>query len=113
MQELHRWDLTPEEAIQTQHALREQLILSWDDRPVTTVGGFDMSVREDCSRCALVMSRASRMRMVSRIYKPGEGSNGTSAKSNWVGIASVSGETSAASKVGAFPVPKVEGWTEL
>ena len=46
---LHNWDLTPEEAVRVQADLRDRLILSWDNRPVTTIGGVDVSVKTDPS----------------------------------------------------------------
>jgi deoxyribonuclease V len=46
---LHSWDLSPAEAAQVQAALRERLILVWDRRPVTTIGGVDISIKTDPS----------------------------------------------------------------
>lgn len=42
-QPLHPWTLDPEEAIRLQDHLRECLVLTWDDRPVKTIGGIDVS----------------------------------------------------------------------
>ena len=55
--ELHPWDLSPEEAAQVQKKLRERLILQWDDRPVATVGGVDISIKPETARAAIVAIR--------------------------------------------------------
>ena len=52
---LHAWDLSPEEATRIQSELRERLILTWDGRPVNTVGGVDVSISEETARCAIVV----------------------------------------------------------
>ena len=44
---LHSWDLSPAEAAQVQANLRERLILMWDQRPITTIGGVDISIKTD------------------------------------------------------------------
>ena len=44
---LHRWDLSPAEAAQVQANLRERLVLVWDRRPITTIGGVDISIKTD------------------------------------------------------------------
>jgi deoxyribonuclease V len=54
---LHSWDLTPDEAIALQRSLRDRVVLTWDDRPVTTVGGVDVSVKGDVARAAIVVFR--------------------------------------------------------
>lgn len=46
---LHTWDVTPEEAVRIQSELRNRLILAWDKRPVTTIGGVDISIKTDPS----------------------------------------------------------------
>ena len=46
---LHSWDLSPAEAAQVQANLRERLVLVWDRRPVTTIGGVDISIKTDPS----------------------------------------------------------------
>lgn len=53
--DLHRWDLTPEEAVQIQKDLRERLILKWDKRPLTTIGGVDISLQPETARAAIVV----------------------------------------------------------
>jgi deoxyribonuclease V len=57
LKNLHPWTLDPEEAIKVQSALRERLVLAWDDRPVTTVGGVDVDLEEDVARAAIVVLR--------------------------------------------------------
>jgi deoxyribonuclease V len=52
---LHAWDLTPGQAIEAQSRLRERLVLAWDGREVATVGGVDVSVKEDRSCAAIVV----------------------------------------------------------
>jgi len=54
---LHNWNLTPEEAIQVQKDLRDRLILTWDQRPVTTIAGVDVSVKTETARAAIVVLR--------------------------------------------------------
>jgi deoxyribonuclease V len=54
---LHNWNLTPAEAAQVQKDLRDRLVLSWDDRPVSTVAGVDISIKTETARAALVVLR--------------------------------------------------------
>lgn len=54
---LHRWDLSPQEAMSVQKELRERLILKWDKRPVSTIGGVDISIKTDTARAAIVVIR--------------------------------------------------------
>lgn len=54
---LHNWDLTPQEAASIQKELRERLVLLWDGRQVTSVGGVDISIRIESARAALVVLR--------------------------------------------------------
>ena len=44
---LHSWDLSPAEAARVQANLRERLVLVWDRRPVTTIGGVDIRIKTD------------------------------------------------------------------
>ena len=55
--DLHAWDPTPEEAIRLQADLRNHLILSWDNRPVTTISGVDISIKTETARAAIVLIR--------------------------------------------------------
>ena len=54
---LHDWDLTPAEAAQVQRDLRDRLVLHWDQRPIQTVGGVDISIKTETARAALVVIR--------------------------------------------------------
>lgn len=55
--DLHRWDLAPNEAVQIQKDLRERLILKWDKRNVSNIGGVDISIQPEVARAALVVIR--------------------------------------------------------
>ena len=52
---LHNWNLTPQEAMRIQTEFRERLVLRWDDRPVSTVGGVDVSIQGEFTRAAIVV----------------------------------------------------------
>jgi deoxyribonuclease V len=54
---LHSWDLAPEEAMRLQKEMRERLIPRWDGRPVTTIGGVDISIKTEAARAAIVVIR--------------------------------------------------------
>lgn len=54
---LHNWNLTPDEAARVQSELRSRLILTWDERPVTTIGGVDISIKTETARAAIVILR--------------------------------------------------------
>jgi len=54
---LHRWDLSPREAIRIQRALAGRLVLAWDGREVTSVAGVDVSVKAGRARAAIVVLR--------------------------------------------------------
>src|SRR5262245_47534553 len=54
---LHAWDLSPEEAARVQSDLRKRLILNWDNRPVNTIGGVDISIKTDVTHAAIVVIR--------------------------------------------------------
>lgn len=54
---LHNWNLTPEEAARVQKELRSRLILNWDARPVTMIGGVDISIKTETARAAIVVLR--------------------------------------------------------
>ncbi len=54
---LHRWDLSPREAIQIQRTLTGRLVLAWDGRKVTSVAGVDVSVKAGRARAAIVVLR--------------------------------------------------------
>ncbi len=54
---LHNWNLTPQEAARVQSELKSRLILKWDGRPVSTIGGVDISVKTETARAAIVVIR--------------------------------------------------------
>lgn len=54
---LHNWNLTPEEATRVQIDLRNRLVLTWDERPVATVAGVDVSIKPEIARAAIVVLR--------------------------------------------------------
>lgn len=54
---LHSWSLSPDEAIKVQAAMRDRLILTWDDRSVKTIAGVDVDLEEDIARAAIVVLR--------------------------------------------------------
>ena len=54
---LHNWNLTPEEAARVQTDLRDRLVLTWDQRPVTTIAGVDVSIKTEWARAAIVVLR--------------------------------------------------------
>lgn len=54
---LHSWDLSPEEAVRVQADLQNHLILHWDDRPVSTIAGVDISIKTEYARAAIVVIR--------------------------------------------------------
>lgn len=55
MKNLHSWDLSPEEAVRVQAELRERLIFKWDQRPVKSIGGVDISIKTETARAAIVI----------------------------------------------------------
>jgi deoxyribonuclease V len=57
IRKLHAWDLEPDAAARVQSELRERLVLAWDGRRVGTVGGVDMSLKEDKAHAAIVVLR--------------------------------------------------------
>jgi deoxyribonuclease V len=53
----HNWNLTPQEAVRIQAEMRQRLVLSWDNRPVETIGGVDVSIQAEHTRAAIVVLR--------------------------------------------------------
>ena len=53
----HSWDLSPKEAIRIQKEMRARLVLKWDGRPVSTIGGVDISIKSEAARAAIVIIR--------------------------------------------------------
>lgn len=54
---LHNWNLTPQEAVRIQIEFRSRLVLKWDGRPVSTIGGVDVSIKAEFARAAIVVLR--------------------------------------------------------
>jgi deoxyribonuclease V len=52
---LHAWDLSPKEAARVQAKLREQIVLAWDGRQISSIAGVDVSISEEMARCAIVV----------------------------------------------------------
>lgn len=52
---MHSWNLEPSEAIRIQSALRQGLLLAWDDRSVCTVAGADVSYKDDLAYAAITL----------------------------------------------------------
>ncbi len=52
---LHPWILDPGEAARIQAKLRDQLVLEWDSRPVKTVAGIDLGIKNELARAAIVV----------------------------------------------------------
>lgn len=57
VKKLHDWNLTPQEAMKVQAELRQRLILTWDGRNISSVGGVDVSIKEESARAAIVVLR--------------------------------------------------------
>lgn len=55
MKNLHSWNLAPDEAVRVQADLRDRLIFKWDQRPVKTIGGVDISIKTETARAAIVV----------------------------------------------------------
>lgn len=51
---MHTWDLKPKEAIALQKELASELILEFDGRRIDSIGGVDVSIRDDKAICAVV-----------------------------------------------------------
>ncbi len=64
---LHNWNLTPEEAAHVQTDLRNRIILTWDNRPVTTVAGVDVSVKTETARAAIVVLRYPELKPIEAV----------------------------------------------
>ena len=55
MRALHRWNLSPKEAVRLQRELAKRVVLAWDRRDVRSVAGIDVSVKDGLSRAAIVI----------------------------------------------------------
>ncbi len=63
---LHRWDVTPEEAVALQQQLRQQVILQADLGRVERVAGVDVSFRGERARAAVVVLSFPQLAVVER-----------------------------------------------
>lgn len=54
---LHPWNVNPQEAARIQSELRERLVLAWDNRDVSLVGGVDIGLTAELARAAIVVLR--------------------------------------------------------
>ncbi len=61
---LHRWDLTPAEAVALQQELRHKVRLEADPGPVRRVAGVDVSCRGEEARAAVVVLSFPELRRV-------------------------------------------------
>jgi deoxyribonuclease V len=52
---LHPWNVKPQEAARIQSELRERLVLAWDNRDVSLVGGVDIGLTAESARAAIVV----------------------------------------------------------
>ncbi len=57
IRKLHRWDVSPDEAVRLQEALRRQVVAENCLGEVTAVAGVDVSVRGEVARAAVVVLR--------------------------------------------------------
>lgn len=63
---LHRWDVTPEEAVALQQQLRRQVVLQADLGRVERVAGVDVSFRGGKARAAVVILSFPQLAVVER-----------------------------------------------
>ena len=61
---MHPWDLSTGEAARLQKEMRARLVLKWDGRPVSLVGGVDVSIKTEAARAAVVVLRFPDLRPV-------------------------------------------------
>ena len=54
---LHAWNLSAEEAIRIQTDLRQHILLHWDNRQVSSIGGVDISIKTETAHAAIVVIR--------------------------------------------------------
>lgn len=62
----HDWDVSPSEAIDIQEDLADRVEKEPIDRPVTTVAGLDVSVREDFVQAAVAVVRLEDHEVIDR-----------------------------------------------
>jgi len=64
---LHIWTLDPDEAIRLQQNLRQRLVLTWDDRPVITIGGVDVRYTDDSVGAAIAVFQYPGLALVGAV----------------------------------------------
>ena len=64
---LHPWSLTPAQAIALQNDLRRRLVLTWNERTVSTVGGVDVSIKGETARAVVVVFRYPDLAPISSV----------------------------------------------
>src|SRR5687768_15995350 len=64
---LHNWNLTPQEAMRVQADMRDRLVLRWDGRPVSTIGGVDVSIQTESTRAAIVILRYPELKPIEAV----------------------------------------------
>ena len=64
---LHPWKLDPDEAVRLQADLRDRLVLTWDRRPISSVGGVDVSFSAAQARAAIVVLRYPDLALLDEI----------------------------------------------
>jgi len=64
---LHRWDVSPAEAIRIQNELRQRVITTPQVGQVRTVAGVDVGVRDDRARAAVVVLSYPGLAVVEKI----------------------------------------------
>lgn len=57
MIDLHSWSLDPKQAVKIQAELCSRLVLTWDGREIATVGGIDVSIKDNLARAAIAVLR--------------------------------------------------------
>ncbi len=63
---LHKWNVTPTEAVQIQNDLSQQIVYDRriDPDAVTTIGGVDVSVKDNLSRAAVVVMSFPKLEII-------------------------------------------------
>ena len=67
MRTLHSWHLDLQEATATQAALRQRIVLTWDQREIDTVAGLDVHFTAERARAAIVVMRHPGLELVEQV----------------------------------------------
>src|SRR5690554_723705 len=65
---MHRWDLTPEEAIAVQRELAPRVRAEPLDGPVETIAGVDVSIRDNVAQAAIAVLRLPEREVVEAVF---------------------------------------------